>query len=88
MITIENIASHELIGQHTEIIKSSNESLVGMNGIILDETKNMFTLKTDERIKFIPKSINHWKFTVNNQEKIIKGTKITKRPFERIGVKV
>ena len=88
MITVENIASHEFVGLKTEIVESSNQQLVGLNGVILNETKNMITIKTQNTIKKIPKSINSWKFTINDQSKIIDGKKITKRPFERIGAKV
>ena len=87
MITVDNIASHEFTGLQTKIVSSSNPQLVGLNGVILNETKNMITLKTKNSIKTIPKSINCWKFVVNNQIKTIEGNKITKRPFERIGVK-
>lgn len=87
MISFENIASHELIGQHTEIVKSTNQFMVGLNGVIVDETRNMFTVKTGNNTKKIPKAINSWKFVINGDKKIIEGNKITKRPFDRIGVK-
>lgn len=88
MISLENIASHELIGQYTEIVRSSNQLMVGLNGVIMDETRNMFTVKVNNNTKKIPKAINSWKFVINGQEKIIDGKKITKRPFDRIGVKL
>lgn len=88
MISLENIASHELIGQHTEIVRSLNQLMVGLNGVIVDETRNMFTVKVNNITKKIPKAINSWKFVINGQEKIIDGTKITKRPFDRMGVKL
>ena len=88
MISLENIASHELIGQNTEIVRSSNQLMVGLNGVIVDETRNMFTVKINNITKKIPKAINSWKFVINGQEKIIDGTKITKRPFDRIGVRL
>ncbi len=88
MISIDNIASHELIGQYTEIVKSTNQFMVGLNGVIVDETKNMFTVKSKNNTKKIPKVTNSWKFVINGNEKIIEGAKITKRPFDRIGVKL
>ena len=39
MITADNIISHEFIGLHTEIIKSTNPQVIGLNGRIMDETK-------------------------------------------------
>jgi ribonuclease P protein subunit POP4 len=35
----------------------------------------------------ISKSNNSWKFSINNQDIILDGSKITKRPFDRIGGK-
>ena len=87
MITIYNITSHEFIGLHTEITQSSNPQIIGLNGRIIDETKSMFTINTKNGIKSIAKSNNSWKFSIENQDIIIDGSKITKRPFDRIGGK-
>ena len=35
----------------------------------------------------IPKQTNDWRFTINGKRKTVKGSTITKRPFERIGAK-
>lgn len=87
MITIDNLASHEMIGLNTEIVQSSNAQMIGLNGKIVDETKNMFVLNTNLGIKNIPKDINTWKFSINNQQKEIAGNTLTKRSFERLGRK-
>lgn len=87
MITIDNIVKHELVGMNTTIIDSTNSQIKGLNGTIIEETKSMFKINTTKGIKSIPKSINSWSFNVNGQTKIIDGSKIAKRPFERIGVK-
>jgi len=87
MITINNITSHEFIGLHTEIIRSSNPQIIGLNGRIVDETKSMFKINTKNGMKSISKSNNSWKFSIENQDIIIDGSKITKRPFDRIGGK-
>ena len=88
MITADTISRHEFIGLDTQIINSSNQEVIGLNGTIINETKSMFTINTEKGLKNIPKSTNDWKFLVGNKEMIVKGSKITKRPFERIGVKV
>ena len=88
MITTDTISRHEFIGLNTQIINSSNQQVIGLNGTIINETKSMFTLNTEKGLKNIPKSTNDWKFSVGNKEMIVKGSKITKRPFERIGAKV
>lgn len=87
MITSDNITSHEFIGLNTEITKSSNPQVVGLNGRIVDETKSMFTINTEKGIKSIEKASNSWKFSIGNKEVIVDGSKIAKRSFDRIGGK-
>ena len=87
MITAENIALHELIGLRTEIVESSNPQIIGLNGTIIDETKSMITINTVNGTKMISKSNNSWKFLIDNKDIVLNGSKIAKRPFDRIGVK-
>ncbi len=87
MITVDNITSHEFIGLNTEITKSSNPQVVGLNGKIVDETKSMFTINTAKGIKSIEKDSNSWKFSIENKDVIVGGSKIAKRSFDRIGGK-
>ena len=89
MITAENIYSHEFIGMDTEIVQSTNPQVIGLNGRINNETKSMFTISTNKGVKSIPKAQSHWKFILENKDAVIvDGTKIAKRPFDRIGAKV
>ena len=87
MITTDNIVSHELIGLDTEIANSTNPQVVGLNGRIINETKSMFTINTEKGIKSIAKSTNIWKFTIDGKKVVVEGSKIAKRPFDRIGGK-
>ena len=88
MITADNIVSHELIGLNTEITQSTNPQVVGLNGRIINETKSMFTINTENGTKSMAKSTNSWKFSIDKNEIVIDGSKITKRPFDRLGAKV
>ena len=88
MITENNIHAHEMIGLQSEIIQSSNSQIVGLNGTITDETKNMFVINTKDGIKKIPKDNTTWKFTFNGTEKQIQGSSLMKRPHERLGRKI
>ena len=88
MITVDNITSHEFIGLNTEIIQSSNPQIIGLNGRIVDETKSMFRINTENGTKSIAKSKNSWKFLIEGKDVIIDGSKIAKRPFDRIGAKI
>ncbi|TLY04960.1 MAG: ribonuclease P protein subunit [Thaumarchaeota archaeon] len=87
MITTENISFHELIGLNVEIVESTNKQIVGFAGKIIDETKSMFTLSVRNRVKKVPKEIAYWKFTLNGKTIILKGIELTKRPYERVGMK-
>ena len=87
MITPDNITSHEFIGLTTEIIQSTNPQVVGLNGRIINETKSMFTLNTENGTKSMPKSTNNWKFSIEGKDVVVEGTKIAKRSFDRIGGK-
>ena len=87
MITADNITSHEFIGLNTEITQSTNPQVVGLNGRIINETKSMFTINTENGAKSIPKSTNNWKFSIEGKDVVVKGAKIAKRPFDRIGGK-
>ena len=70
----------EYIGSDMEIVSSKNKTLIGLKGRIIDETKNTFKVKTNQKIKTVLKNGN--KFKINNQE--IEGNKILKRPENRI----
>ncbi len=87
MITTDNITSHEFIGLNTEIVQSTNPQVIGLNGRIENETKSMFTINTENGVKSIAKNTSNWKFSMDNNEIVIEGSKIVKRPFDRIGGK-
>ena len=87
MITPDNIHSHEFIGLDTEIVQSTNPQVIGLNGRIINETKSMFTINTENGVKSIAKSTNDWKFSIQNKYVIVDGSKIAKRPFDRLGGK-
>ena len=87
MITAENIALHELIGLDTEITQSTNLQSVGIKGRVVDETKSMFVLNTENGIKKFPKENTIWRFSFANNEITLNGNMLTKRPSERMGGK-
>ncbi|MGI9567775.1 MAG: ribonuclease P protein component 1 [Nitrosopumilus sp.] len=84
MITPENITSHEFIGLYTEVARSSNPQIIGLNGRIVNETKSMFTINTEKGTKSIAKSNNSWKFSIQEKEIIVEGSEIAKRPYDRL----
>ena len=74
-----------LIGYHVEIIFSSNRNYEGINGIVLDETKNTFLIRNLEgRIMRIPKKGTVFKFSLGEDEYIFKGDKLTGDVVKRV----
>jgi len=85
MITSKNIFHHELIGLYSEVVKSSNNLLIGINGKIIDETKKTITFETDNGIKMVPKNVSIFHFLLPNEEWIeIDGKILVNRPEDRI----
>ena len=78
-----NKHQQEFIGKTIIITKSENKQQENIEGKIIDETKNTFTIKTKtKQIKIIKQGKT---FEINGEK--IKGEKITKRPEERIKIK-
>ena len=88
MITLENIPKHELVGLKTIISDSPNKQIIGLNGIVVDETKSMFVINTKKGFKMIPKKYNTWKFNINNNETNLSGALFEKRSFDRLETKI
>lgn len=78
-----NKHQQEYIGKKIKITKSENKQQENIEGKIIDETKNTFTIQTNKKtIKIIKQGKT---FEINGEK--INGDKITKRPEERIKIK-
>ena len=72
----------DLIGQEITISDSKNKEIIGINGEIIMETKNMIIINTKNGKRSIPKNICQLS---NNGEVIeIDSTKLNKRTHERL----
>ena len=56
-ITTENVLSHEIIGLDARIENSPDPNKIGLTGRIINETKNTFTIETNEGEKIVPKDL-------------------------------
>tara|TARA_B110000196_G_C20750378_1_gene477403 strand:- start:347 stop:604 length:258 start_codon:yes stop_codon:yes gene_type:complete len=72
----------DLIGQDVTITNSKNKEIVGINGKVIMETKNMIMVDSKNGKKNIPKDICQ----LSNKDGIIQtdSTKLSKRPHERL----
>ena len=72
----------DLIGQEVTISDSKNNEIIGINGKIIMETKNMVVMNTKNGKRSIPKNICQ----LSNNGEVIQtdSTKLNKRPHERL----
>ena len=74
----------EFIGTKIKIIGATNKSLIGLEGSVLDETKNSFKIKNSNQEE---KTVLKKGAVFMIDSIIIKGDEIIKRPEERIKLK-
>lgn len=80
----KRLARSELIGLDVEVIESENRFNKGLKGKIIDETKNMFIIKTKETRKKIIKDQCVFEFKLKGKNIQINGKSLSIRPEERI----
>ena len=79
-ITPNNLIHHELIGLFAEVIASTNPSLVGIKGKVVDETRNMLVIED----KKIPKACSTFMFSLPNNRVKVDGMLLVSRPEDRM----
>lgn len=84
-LTPQNIIHHELIGLDTKVVESTNRYLTGIEGKVVDETKNMLIVETSSKEKRIPKSCSSFMFT--NLKVKVDGKLLLSQPENRIQTK-
>jgi ribonuclease P protein subunit POP4 len=86
MITPQNIFRHEFVGLQVEVAASSHEGYRGINGRVVDETKNTIKIEDVEgNEKIIPKKAVVFEFTLPDGVKVeVNGKVIAMRPENRI----
>ena len=80
----KRLARSELIGLDVEVIESENRFNMGLKGKIIDETKNMFMVKTEKGRKKIIKNQCVFEFELKEKNIQINGKSLSRRPEERI----
>ncbi|MDD4878586.1 MAG: ribonuclease P protein subunit [Candidatus Nanoarchaeia archaeon] len=81
---MNDIIRHELIGLEIEVTASKNQSLVGIKGKIVDETKNTLRVRANSRVLTIMKNTIMFKANVDGKNIEIDGNCIMGRPEDRI----
>lgn len=78
----------ELIGLEIEIVNARNQSLIGLRGKIVEETRNMLTIMQENKEKKLIKDQITITTSMNNKKIIIDGALLVGRPEERLKKKV
>jgi ribonuclease P protein subunit POP4 len=86
MITPQNIIRHELVGLRIKITHCSQRELKGIEGRVVDETKNTITIEDGVgNEKIIPKGNTTFHFILPDGGTVeIQGKIIVSRPEDRI----
>ena len=81
-MNLTTTSEYDLIGQDISITNSKNKEIVGIEGKVIMESKNMITLETENGKKNIPKDICQF----SNSQGLLEtdSTKLSKRPHERM----
>jgi ribonuclease P protein subunit POP4 len=80
----KNLVRHELIGLKAKVVRARNASLVGIEGVVVDETKHMIMLDDGKRERKIPKSEVKLHFTLPNAVVEVDGKILIGKPEDRI----
>jgi ribonuclease P protein subunit POP4 len=82
-VGISNLIYHNLVGLDTRIVSSSDPTLSGVEGRIVDETTHMLTISTANGYKMVPKLNSRFSFRLP-QEVVVKGSDIALSPEDRL----
>ncbi len=84
-ITPENIVAHELIGLQVRMAESLCLPRKGLNGVVVDETKNTLVIRTEKGVeRVIPKKGSLFSFTLPDGKRCtVAGERIAFRPSDR-----
>jgi ribonuclease P protein subunit POP4 len=80
MVSLKDSLRSEFIGNQIKIIEAKNSSLIGLEGKVINESKNMLTIDTGSKTKSLIKN----QITFMFKGKKIVGENISSRPEERI----
>ena len=85
-ITPYNLLRHELLSLKVKVKSSTDPTLVGVKGIVIDETYNTIKIETSNgKEKTLPKKNCVFVFTLPNKSKVeVDGKLLLGRPEDRI----
>jgi ribonuclease P protein subunit POP4 len=84
-MTASNILFHELIGLRVTVLESTNSSLNGLSGEIINETQQVINIRSNRGAKKIPNANVTLSIDLPSGQPVkVDGKKIVYRPEDRI----
>ena len=77
-----NVYNNNWLGKSLNVISSLDNTLVGRQGMVIDESQKTITIKEDGKIVKLGKA--SIKFTITDSDVVIDGTMVGQRPENRV----
>jgi ribonuclease P protein subunit POP4 len=78
-----NLRKHELIGLRVRVVRATDPGFVGLEGRVVDETRNMLIVEVGGKEKMIAKQGSRFRFEAQGGAEV-EGDEIRFRPEDRI----
>ncbi|NLV25941.1 MAG: ribonuclease P protein subunit [Methanomicrobiales archaeon] len=89
MITPQNILRHELTGLDVQVKQANNQYLEGIIGMVVEETRHMVLVKTNDRIRNIAKNGVTFRITLPSGTCVdVDGKALVMAPEKRINMRI
>jgi ribonuclease P protein subunit POP4 len=81
----EEIVRDELIGLEVRVVESANRSQAGLEGRVVDESRQTLSIETEVGVKVLPKDQCTFSFLLPSGERVqVEGKLLVARPEDRI----
>ena len=77
-----NVYNNNWLGKTLNVISSRDNTLVGRQGVVIDESQKTITIKEDEKVVKLGKA--SIKFTITDSDLVIDGKMVGQRPETRV----
>ena len=77
-----NVYNNNRLGKTLNVISSLDNTLVGRQGMVVDESQKTITIKEDGKMVKLGKA--SIKFTITDSDVVIDGTMVGQRPENRV----
>ena len=77
-----NVYNNNWLGKNLNVISSQDNTLVGRQGMVIDESQKTITIKEDGKVVKLGKA--SIKFTITDSDVVIDGAMVGQRPENRV----